>query len=923
MPEAFEKMKKLHLLRISRNCLTSIDYLSKCSYLKILDVSHNKITSLDGLAGLQSLVELKCNNNCITSMKLIRSLPSLLELEISNNLLTSLDGLQHLPTLEILHAENNKIVHVTIPQTYSRSNIKLNKPSTNKPTSGGSASNIGSAAGSVVSNKSKSTKKGSTMKSNTVTNGDEVSETSMVTSNTHSEAIIGLPKLTDVFLSNNKLTSLNGLNTIGHNIEVLDIANNLIEDVNLIIEQVYILTNLYELNIEGNPISTLLLIQSQREDLNNDEECDLAEQQIHLQLEQYWCKLLTPIVNNNFLLNLKSIDGCVINIKDINEEIKMLNEGTNKKNKGVVENARPEMNFGSKIISIHYTDRVSSYNTTTIMDDSLFKTWDDTTNAPSMADDSTVATAETVPRKMSARVSSKRSSGSTTGSKNSKKMKTSKATASDSESNSEAESGDNVEEQEEYSAGPMAPKLCLRHVQTAEELRTMEEKIANLIKVSRRALVDVLMEDIPNAESAVVKKQEKEYEAIGNKVKEQIKTHGADRVLGGDFPTEEPPSEPDDTSEWIYAPPTHVSHNANGVLTAGHLSLPRPPIRSTNTSAAGFNNIMDLVNNYYSNIAPQVEKDKTERLSKPEPPVAPSIDDLNDARRPLSRGALTRDKSRSGKKIPQDTQRKATATQSAPSIQIQFEGKASSEEKPTLHSKKPSVSIDLNVPQPYSANLSMPSHAMKSPSVASTRSDHSTKTAAVTPRTHPAMMEVSDTPSVMHSVLKKFIGNAGYDARGGSGGGVTPKNAKTPITKPSHSVSGKKTPKHDQTPHVDVDIRMNSAMKATQPGDTFSSEKTASTLSNANAVSGPTGSPIQSHPADTTTVSPDISEVEHKVVKKTLSGSALTSLSAYQSETHSVSNEPRRGSTSNVMELLQREKHSRIGTGKGMALNLR
>ena len=206
-PNSFKSLKYLRELRVDRNQLSTIENLNSCTSLRILDISFNNLDSLSGLSGLQSLRELRANNNKIESLLTLKSLPSIRELQVSHNKLVNLDGLQHLPTLETIYADHNMITTVKISQTFTKKknmSMKAIEQSTNNSLrlkSMTSAKNPGSLSSRVASSSKKDP----------------------------SIPAVALLSLTDVYLSCNQITSLEGLNTLGTKIEVLDVDFNLID----------------------------------------------------------------------------------------------------------------------------------------------------------------------------------------------------------------------------------------------------------------------------------------------------------------------------------------------------------------------------------------------------------------------------------------------------------------------------------------------------------------------------------------------------------------------------------------------------------------------------------------------------------------------------------------------------------------------
>ena len=229
-PISFKSLKYLRELRVDRNQLSSIENLNSCSSLRILDVSFNNLDSLSGLSGLQSLRELRANNNNIESLQTLKSLPSIRELQISHNKLVNLDGLQQLPTLETIYADHNMITTVKISQTFTKKK------------------NLSMKASEQTSNSSK-------LKLTTAAKNPRSLSARIASTSTKDASIpaVALLALTDVYLSCNQITSLDGLNSLGLKIEVLDIDFNLLDlgkdKTSSIVSIISSLRHLNELNV--------------------------------------------------------------------------------------------------------------------------------------------------------------------------------------------------------------------------------------------------------------------------------------------------------------------------------------------------------------------------------------------------------------------------------------------------------------------------------------------------------------------------------------------------------------------------------------------------------------------------------------------------------------------------------------------------
>lgn len=241
IPDDFTTLVKLRELRLDRNKITEIAYLSQCSSLRRLDLSFNRLSSLEGISGLQCLEELRVCNNQIKSLRFLKGLPSIEDLDISYNNVKTLDGLEFNPTLRSLRAAHNHLSTLKIPMTYShqQSTSKLGATGATGATGGdennGSSNNL--RGSSIVRTstgrpQNTATRKGtkSTGKSSARQSGSNVEEGGT----SKGVAAIGLQFLTYVHVNGNRLKSLSGLDTLGPNIEVLDLSGNKLDTTALL-----------------------------------------------------------------------------------------------------------------------------------------------------------------------------------------------------------------------------------------------------------------------------------------------------------------------------------------------------------------------------------------------------------------------------------------------------------------------------------------------------------------------------------------------------------------------------------------------------------------------------------------------------------------------------------------------------------------
>ena len=219
IPHAFQSLKHLRELRLDGNGLQSIGNLQNCMALRVVDVSFNQLESLAGVSGLQSLRELRANNNRITSLKQLKALPSLLELQVSHNQLTSLDGVQQLQTVETIHADHNLLTTLRIPQTYCK------QAPTDKGGNSGPAGDNGKTGGATGGQATQR----STGRLSSVASARAMTTARTDATGAATATILGVQTLTDVHVSHNRIVSLDGLDSLGANIEVLDLEHNLID----------------------------------------------------------------------------------------------------------------------------------------------------------------------------------------------------------------------------------------------------------------------------------------------------------------------------------------------------------------------------------------------------------------------------------------------------------------------------------------------------------------------------------------------------------------------------------------------------------------------------------------------------------------------------------------------------------------------
>jgi len=221
-----------------------------------------------------------------------------------------MNGLEQLPTLQTLRAENNKIQTVQIPQTYTHLNKK--------------ASSLRQQSGDDNSSTNKSTtslkKKVSTPSINNSSKEQSKDDSSA------KQVALGMPSLSEVYLSGNMIKNLKGFNTLGTSMEVLDLSSNSldkVDDTNIFISHLIPQTSLKTLKLQNNPLmsdeETIKKLLSQlKSSCSSIEMCDdVVLKKPPSQTEELKLMLSSPTKK---LINLKDIAEPFQKAKDINEE---------------------------------------------------------------------------------------------------------------------------------------------------------------------------------------------------------------------------------------------------------------------------------------------------------------------------------------------------------------------------------------------------------------------------------------------------------------------------------------------------------------------------------------------------------------------------------------------------------------------------
>lgn len=114
LPKSLEKLKKITILNLSKNELTTIpDYFGAFPLLKSLYISRNKLSTLpESIKNLKNLEELDLsyNKNFTLIPNFFAELQSLKRLDLTNNSLKQLPkNLEKLSQLQLLNLNNNKL----------------------------------------------------------------------------------------------------------------------------------------------------------------------------------------------------------------------------------------------------------------------------------------------------------------------------------------------------------------------------------------------------------------------------------------------------------------------------------------------------------------------------------------------------------------------------------------------------------------------------------------------------------------------------------------------------------------------------------------------------------------------------------------------------------------------------------------------
>lgn len=117
--EVLAGMPNLLELNLKHNALTDLGSLSALTNLQKLDVSFNSITSLEPLAACTGLTYLDVQNNQIAALTGLENLSSLTYLCADYNKLTDVSLLQNLTALETLKIANNSISDISALGTLS------------------------------------------------------------------------------------------------------------------------------------------------------------------------------------------------------------------------------------------------------------------------------------------------------------------------------------------------------------------------------------------------------------------------------------------------------------------------------------------------------------------------------------------------------------------------------------------------------------------------------------------------------------------------------------------------------------------------------------------------------------------------------------------------------------------------------------
>ena len=270
LDEAQVEPEKATALNLHNKQLADVDLLKSCCALKSLDLSFNVVTSLLCLRDLKNLRDLKLYNNKIKRLDGLQCLVNLRELSVSSNELTDLSGLGSLKSLRVLRAAFNKLASLQgaqLPSSLRVLDVASNALENLKGIEG-----LYSLEELVLDGNNLKSFRGlpimSTLRELSATR-NEIRSLQGLDKVSNQLDILRLDencianfkpfgtsfrRLTEVYLSRNKLVGLEGCSDKFACVEILDLSHNMISDVDEM-ARLASAEDLRDLKVTGNPFA--------------------------------------------------------------------------------------------------------------------------------------------------------------------------------------------------------------------------------------------------------------------------------------------------------------------------------------------------------------------------------------------------------------------------------------------------------------------------------------------------------------------------------------------------------------------------------------------------------------------------------------------------------------------------------------------